>query len=373
MRYRRYAALTAALLLAFGFTASAETANNSDTYEQLRLFGDVFEKVRADYVEEVTDAQLIESAINGMLTALDPHSSYLNAKNFEEMQVQTKGEFGGLGIEVTMENGVVKVVSPIDDTPASRAGVQPGDYIVQLDGKPVMGLTLSDAVEMMRGPVDSEITLTLQRGEQDPFDVKLKRAIIKIQSVRSRLEGDIAYLRVTSFSEQSGRPARSGHRDFRRLPRQGRDRFDPRPQTRRFPALQRPARRHHQRLAGSGADQWRLGLGLGDRRWRLAGSSPRDPVGHQVLRQRLGPDHHSGSRPGRHSPDDRALFHALGPLHPGDRHRARHHRRAGPGRTARPAAPHHRGRFAGRAVESDQQAGDRGRRQRGSARAGARR
>ncbi|MGH6930824.1 MAG: S41 family peptidase, partial [Dongiaceae bacterium] len=203
MRYCRYAALTAAVLLACGFSASAETTNSSDTYDQLRLFGDVFEKVRADYVEEVTDAQLIESAINGMLTSLDPHSSYLNAKSFEEMQVQTKGEFGGLGIEVTMENGVVKVVSPIDDTPAARAGIQPGDYIVQLNGKPVLGLTLSDAVEMMRGPVDSDITLTVQRGEQDPFDVTLKRAIIKIQSVRSRLEGDIAYLRVTSFSEQA--------------------------------------------------------------------------------------------------------------------------------------------------------------------------
>jgi carboxyl-terminal processing protease len=190
--------------VANGLPAASQNTNNSDTYEQLRLFGDVFEKVRADYVEETTDEQLIENAINGMLAALDPHSSYLNAKNFEEMQVQTRGEFGGLGIEVTMENGLVKVVSPIDDTPAFRAGIQPGDYIVELDGQSVMGLSLSEAVEKMRGPVDSDIKLMIQRGDTEPFEVTLTRAVIKIQSVRSRLEGDnIAYLRVTSFSEQT--------------------------------------------------------------------------------------------------------------------------------------------------------------------------
>ncbi|MGH6929352.1 MAG: S41 family peptidase, partial [Dongiaceae bacterium] len=155
-------------------------------------------------VEETTDQQLVENAINGMLAALDPHSSYLNAKSFDEMQVQTRGEFGGLGIEVTMENGLVKVVSPIDDTPAFRAGIQPGDYIVELNGQPVMGLTLSEAVEKMRGPVDSDIKLTIQRGETEPFEVTLTRAVIKIQSVRSRLEAEnIAYLRITSFSEQT--------------------------------------------------------------------------------------------------------------------------------------------------------------------------
>jgi carboxyl-terminal processing protease len=205
MRYARFAAVTAALLLSAGTLATAQTTNNSDTYEQLRLFGDVFEKVRADYVEEVTDEQLIEYAINGMLSSLDPHSSYLTAKDFEEMQVQTKGEFGGLGIEVTMENGVIKVVSPIDETPASRAGLQPGDFIVQLDGQPVMGLNLSEAVEKMRGPVDSKIVLTVQRGEDEPFEVTLTRAVIKVQSARGRLEqNDIAYLRVTSFTEQTG-------------------------------------------------------------------------------------------------------------------------------------------------------------------------
>jgi carboxyl-terminal processing protease len=204
MRYSRLAVLAFAFLVANGLPAASQNTNNSDTYEQLRLFGDVFEKVRADYVEETTDEQLIENAINGMLAALDPHSSYLNAKNFEEMQVQTRGEFGGLGIEVTMENGLVKVVSPIDDTPAFRAGIQPGDYIVELDGQSVMGLSLSEAVEKMRGPVDSDIKLMIQRGDTEPFEVTLTRAVIKIQSVRSRLEGDnIAYLRVTSFSEQT--------------------------------------------------------------------------------------------------------------------------------------------------------------------------
>jgi carboxyl-terminal processing protease len=204
MRYSRLAVLASAFLVAYGLPAASQSTNNSDTYEQLRLFGDVFEKVRADYVEETTDEQLVENAINGMLAALDPHSSYLNAKSFEEMQVQTRGEFGGLGIEVTMENGLVKVVSPIDDTPAFRAGIQPGDYIVELNGQPVMGLTLSEAVEKMRGPIDSDIKLTIQRGETEPFEVTLTRAVIKIQSVRSRLEGnDIAYLRITSFSEQT--------------------------------------------------------------------------------------------------------------------------------------------------------------------------
>ncbi|MEX2649884.1 MAG: S41 family peptidase [Alphaproteobacteria bacterium] len=179
-------------------------AASNETYRQLNLFGDVFERVRADYVEEVTDSQLIEAAINGMLSALDPHSSYLNPENFEEMQVQTKGEFGGLGIEVTMENGVVKVVSPIDDTPAFRAGIQAGDLITSLDGEPVMGLTLSEAVERMRGPVDTPITLTIVReGVDASFDVTLKRDVIQIQSVRSRLEDTIGYIRITQFSERT--------------------------------------------------------------------------------------------------------------------------------------------------------------------------
>src|ERR1700728_1937391 len=182
----------------------AAAANSSDTYKELNLFGEVFERLRSDYVGKVDDDALIESAINGMLTSLDPHSNYLNTKNFDDMKVQTRGEFGGLGIEVSMENGVVKVVSPIDDTPAARAGLKPGDLITQLDGKPVQGMTLPQAVEKMRGPINSEVTLQIRRAGQDPFDVKLRRATIKIQSVRSHLEGNsIGYVRITSFNEQT--------------------------------------------------------------------------------------------------------------------------------------------------------------------------
>jgi carboxyl-terminal processing protease len=176
----------------------------SETYRQLNLFGDVFERVRADYVEEVSDEELIENAINGMLTQLDPHSSYLNPKNFRDMQVQTKGEFGGLGIEVTMENGYVKVVSPIDDTPAARAGVKSGDLITHINDEPVTGLALSEAVDKMRGPVDTSIKLRLLReGSEEPIDVSLARAIIKISPVRAHAEGNVGYVRLTTFSEQT--------------------------------------------------------------------------------------------------------------------------------------------------------------------------
>jgi carboxyl-terminal processing protease len=178
--------------------------NDAETYRQLNLFGDVFERVRADYVEEPKDKELIESAINGMLTHLDPHSSYLNADDFRDMSVQTKGEFGGLGIEVTMENGFVKVVSPIDETPAARAGIKPGDFITHLDKKPIQGMTLSEAVDKMRGPVDTEITLTVRReGAEKPLELVLKRDVIKIRSTRWRREGDVGYIRVSSFNEQT--------------------------------------------------------------------------------------------------------------------------------------------------------------------------
>src|SRR6267143_7261555 len=201
-------AAVAATLIVFGLHQDAggasSSANSAETYKQLNLFGDVFELVRNDYVDEVKDDTLVEGAINGMLTALDPHSNYLNTKNFNDMKVQTRGEFGGLGIEVAMENGLVKVVSPIDDTPAARAGLKPGDLITHLDGEPVQGMTLPEAVEKMRGPVSSEIKLTIRREGRDPFDVKLIRATIRIQSVRSHLEGDnIGYIRVTTFNEQT--------------------------------------------------------------------------------------------------------------------------------------------------------------------------
>ena len=197
-----YLVAFAALILLVPQTVSSQD-DNSETYRQLKLFGDVFERVRADYVEEITDEELIESAIQGMLTSLDPHSSYLDRKNFDDMRVQTKGEFGGLGIEVTMENGLVKVVSPIDDTPAFRAGVQPGDLISHLDGEPILGLTLSEAVEKMRGPVKSDILITIRRGNREPFDVTITRDVITIRSVRNRAEDNIGYIRVTTFNEQT--------------------------------------------------------------------------------------------------------------------------------------------------------------------------
>src|SRR6202045_2372546 len=157
------AAAASVVVLSVSVAAPQTGKSNSDTYRQLNLFAEVFERVRSDYVEEVKDEQLVEYAINGMLSSLDPHSSYLNAKNFKDMQVQTRGEFGGLGIEVTMENGLVKVVSPIDDTPAARAGIKPGDLILQIDDEQVQGLSLNEAVEKMRGPVNSDIKLTIRR------------------------------------------------------------------------------------------------------------------------------------------------------------------------------------------------------------------
>ena len=198
------AVVTTVVLFSLRQDVGAATSGNSETYKQLDLFGEVFSLVRANYVDDINDDSLVESAINGMLTSLDPHSNYLNTKNFNDMKVQTRGEFGGLGIEVSMENGLVKVVSPIDDTPAARAGLKPGDLITHLDGEPVQGLTLPEAVEKMRGPVNSELKLTIRREGRDPFDVKLVRATIKIQSVRSHLKGDnIGYVRITTFNEQT--------------------------------------------------------------------------------------------------------------------------------------------------------------------------
>ncbi len=198
---------TAAAVLAFLLIAPtavlAQSDDRADTYQQLDLFGEVFERVRAEYVEQVTDKELIEAAISGMLTSLDPHSSYLNADSFQDMQVQTRGAFGGLGIEVTMENGLVRVVSPMDETPAYRAGLEAGDLISHLDGEPVLGLTLSDAVDRMRGRVGEDIILTILRGEQEPFDVTVTRDVIRIQSVRWRTEGNVGYIRVASFTEQT--------------------------------------------------------------------------------------------------------------------------------------------------------------------------
>ena len=184
---------------------SAARAAVSDTYRELNLFGDVFERVRADYVEKPDDSKLVESAINGMLAGLDPHSSYMDPKSFRDMQVQTRGEFGGLGIEVTMEDGLVKVVAPIDDTPAAKAGVMANDVITHLDDEAVQGLTLNQAVDKMRGPVNTKIKLTIMRkGADKPIEVSIVRDIIRVKSVRWHPEGgDVGYIRITQFNEQT--------------------------------------------------------------------------------------------------------------------------------------------------------------------------
>src|ERR671936_1780206 len=184
---------------------AAAKAAAVDTYRQLNLFGDVFERVRSDYVEKPDDSKLIESAINGMLAGLDPHSSYMEPKSFRDMQIQTRGEFGGLGIEVTMEEGLIKGVAPIDDTPAAKAGILANDIITHLDDEPAQGLTLNQAVEKMRGPENSKIKLKIMRkGQEKPLEVTITRARIQVRSVRSRLEGDdVGFIRITQFNEQT--------------------------------------------------------------------------------------------------------------------------------------------------------------------------
>lgn len=187
-----------------GPLVAQESGKNSSVYEQLDLFGNVFERVRSDYVEQADDKKLIEAAINGMLTSLDPHSSFLSAKDYEDMQTQTRGSFGGLGIEVGQEDGLVKVISPIDDTPAAEAGVQAGDFITHVNGESLMGLGLDDAVEKMRGPVGSEIKVTILReGEKEPFDLTIVRDVIKLTVVKTRIEGHAVVLRVTTFNDET--------------------------------------------------------------------------------------------------------------------------------------------------------------------------
>ena len=202
---------TTLLAVGFGVTLlgggawAQDGGDTPDTYELLDLFGEVFERIRNDYVEETEDEELLEAAIQGMLRNLDPHSTFLNQKNFQSIRQQTRGEFGGLGIEVTLdETGYVRVVAPIDDTPAFRAGIQSGDLIMELDGVPVQGMTLGEAVEKMRGEVGSDIVLTILRGEQEPFQTTVTRDWIKVRSVRHRIEGgDIGYLRISSFTGQT--------------------------------------------------------------------------------------------------------------------------------------------------------------------------
>ena len=180
---------------------SEAQSNRQETYKQLNLFGDVFQRVQEQYVEEVTDKELIESAISGMLQSLDPHSSYLSAESYKDMQVKTKGTFGGLGIEITMEDGVVKVVSPIDETPAALAGMQSGDLIIGINGESIRGLSINDAVSQLRGPIGSNVTITVVRNKQEPFELVIKRDIIKIRSVRHNIINNVGYVRLTTFSE----------------------------------------------------------------------------------------------------------------------------------------------------------------------------
>ena len=193
-----------AMSLVYGTPSSRANAADSDTYRQLAIFGDIFERVRAQYVTPPEEKKLVESAINGMLTSLDPHSSYLNPDAAKDMRVQTKGEFGGLGIEVTMENELVKVISPIEETPAARAGVLAGDLIAEIDGEEVRGLSLEDAVEKMRGQVNTPIDLTIIRqGATEPIKITIIREIIKVRAVRFRVENDIGYIKINSFTEKA--------------------------------------------------------------------------------------------------------------------------------------------------------------------------
>ena len=194
--------LANSIIFSFSWKVFAEE-EKTNVYQQLNMFGEVYERVRREYVEEVSDKELIEAAIEGMLQSLDPHSSFMNEDTFKDMQVQTKGEFGGLGIEVSMEDGFVKVVSPIDDTPAFEAGVEAGDFIIEIDGESVYGMSLGDAVDKMRGKINTEITIKISRGELEPFDIVIVRDRIKVQSVRARREGNAAYLRITSFNEKT--------------------------------------------------------------------------------------------------------------------------------------------------------------------------
>ena len=351
---------------------SSARAAASDTYRELNLFGDVFERVRADYVEKPDDSKLVESAINGMLAGLDPHSSYMDPKSFRDMQVQTRGEFGGLGIEVTMEDGLVKVVAPIDETPAAKAGVMANDIITQLDDENVQGLTLNQAVDKMRGPVNTKIKLTIMRkGSDKPIEVSIMRDVIRVKSVRSHPEGDdVGYIRITQFNEQTtdglkqaindlnsqlGADKIKGYVvDLRNNPgglldqaisvsdtfldkgeivsTRGRNaeetqRFNARPgdMTKGKPVIvliNGGSASASEIVAGALQDHKRATLG-----W------------HALVRQGIGADHHPARRRQRRAAADHgALLHAIGPFDPGQGHRSRY--RGVAGCAGRPEEPH---------------------------------
>jgi carboxyl-terminal processing protease len=296
-----------------------DAAPDTTVYEQLDLFGDIFERIRSQYVEETNSEELIEAAINGMLTSLDPHSSYLSADDFADMQVQTRGEFGGLGIEVSQEEGYVKVVSPMDDTPADKAGVLAGDFITHVDGESTLGLTLDQAVDMMRGEVGSEIVITVVReGVEEPFDISIIRDTIKLVAVRSRVVGNVAVLRITTFNDQTmsglqDELAKSVEElggmenvtgfviDLRNNPGglltqaiMVSDAFLEQGEivsTRgREASVQRGSGRSGGRQADCGADQRGVGVGVGNCGGGTAGPPAGDRGGHEEFRQGIGAD-----------------------------------------------------------------------------------
>src|SRR5215472_8724382 len=208
---------TAGFALGLTVLSAAHGSNDMTAYRQLDLFSDAFERVRANYVRPVEDHELIDAAIEGMVSNLDPHSSYMDAKNYADMQITTKGEFGGIGIEVTMEDGLIKVISPIDGTPAAKAGIKPGDYIAAIDGASIQGLPLNDAIDKMRGPSGSKVTLTVLRtGDKKPFDVTLIRAIVQVDNVRWHRDGDVAYIRMPGFNEQTAQGLEKAVKDMKK-------------------------------------------------------------------------------------------------------------------------------------------------------------
>jgi carboxyl-terminal processing protease len=210
--------LIGVLITSHAFVVSPSSAAISDTFRQLDLFGQVFERVRSDYVTEVEDEELIENAINGMLAGLDPHSSYMNARTYRDMQIQTRGEYGGLGMEVTMDEGsdAVRVVAPMDDTPAYRAGIRAGDLITHVDGEQILGQTLTQAIDKMRGRVGTKVTITIRRKDTEPFDLSLTREMIELQAVRHRREDDVGYIRISTFNEKTVESVQRAVRALRR-------------------------------------------------------------------------------------------------------------------------------------------------------------
>ena len=326
------------------------------TYQQLELFAEILARARQDYVVDVDESAAMEAAINGMLTSLDPHSGYLNPDDFRSMQVQTSGEYGGLGIEVTMEDGFVKVISPMDNTPASRAGIQSGDLITAINGKPIIGQTLNDAVKEMRGDKGTDILITILRVGEDPFDVTLTREVIEQKSVTWKMQkNDIGYLRISSFNERTTLLLEEGIEGISKatggrpkglivdLRNNGGGLLDQAvsvsgvhmflsggevvsTQGRRASDIERYNARTGEVFQGRAhyrPDQWRICVRLRNRCRCPEGPGPRDDCRHDKLRQGVGPDRHSAGRRSRcHSPDDRALLHTVRPLDPGAGHRS---------------------------------------------------